>query len=571
MNRRTFIKGAGSLAVLACFAPMFTFTGKSEAAGKTRVLVNGKIYTVNKKQPWAEAVVIKDNKIAYVGDNAGAKKFAPDVKVEDLGGKFMMPGIIDGHAHPIMAIVLRGMIRFSPTDTLDDMKRIITDYMAKYPHLPAYCGMGWRDDYFGPQGPTKEILDEICPDKPIALLASSGHVAWCNSKSLEIAKVDKNTPDPDKEAGIYYVRDAEGNPTGYIKESGCLNHVLTTAKYISDEFLASDAEKFMNECSSLGITGLIDCGNYDFGEYLMNDSIMEALEDKETAVRLTACGYIGTKENIQTAFDEIKLLNSKYHSDRFRCLTLKILNDGTLENFSAAMPNLPDGISAVQPTMNADLLEKWGIECAKAGIDFNVHAIGSLTVHALLEAAGRIRAKGYNKMRITCSHSAYVFDEDLPLFKKYDVIANSTGMWFAAMSAEDKKAEKDISQANPYPLGRIKETGAVISLSSDYPTDLYTFQPMPNIEVALTRQSVGKKDAFINEPQDRLKLEDVIEAYTLSNAYQMRMEDKLGSSEVGKLADMIVLDNNLFDTDVYKIHDVKVVETIMDGVTRFKK
>ena len=139
------------------------------------------------------------------------------------------------------------------------------------------------------------------------------------------------------------------------------------------------------------------------------------------------------------------------------------------------------------------------------------------------------------------------------------------------MSAEDKEAEKDISQANPYPLGRIKETGAVISLSSDYPTDLYTFQPMPNIEVALTRQSVGKKDAFINEPQDRLKLEDVIEAYTLSNAYQMRMEDKLGSIEVGKLADMIVLDNNLFDTDVYKIHDVKVVETIMDGVTRFKK
>ncbi len=357
----------------------------------------------------------------------------------------------------------------------------------------------------------------------------------------------------------------------YIKESGCLNHVLTTAKYINDNFLAQDAEKFAKHCSELGITGIIDCGNYDFGEYLMNDSIMEALEDKRCAVRLTACGYIGTKQNIQTAFDEIKMLNSKYYSDRFRCFTLKILNDGTLENFSAAMPNMPDGISAVQPTMDADLLEKWGIECAKAGIDYNVHAIGSLTVHALLEAAGRIRAKGYKDLRITCSHSAYVFDEDMPLFKKYDVIANSTAKWFSAMAAEEKEGEKQISEANPYPLGRIKDTGAMISLSSDYPTDLYTFRPMPNIEVALTRQAVGEKDAFINEPQDRLKLEDVIEAYTLSNAYQMRMEDKLGSIEVGKYADMVVLDSNLFETDVYKIHDVNVVETIMDGVTRYKK
>ena len=571
MDRRSFIKGAGSLAVLAAFAPMFAFAGKAEAAGKTRVLVNGKIYTVNKKQPWAEAIVIKGNKIAYVGDNAGARKFAPAGKIEDLGGRFMMPGIIDGHVHPIMAIVLQGMIRFKPTDTLDDMKKVLTDYMAKHPDLPAYCGMGWMDAYFGAQGPAKEVLDEICPDKPMTLLSSSGHVAWCNSKALEIAKVDKDTPDPDKEAGIYYMRDAEGNPTGYIKESGCINHVLSSTQYINEDFLADDAEKFMKECSELGITGLIDCGNYDFTEYLMDDRIMEALEDKDCAVRLTACGYIANKANIQTTFDEIKMLNSKYYSDRFRCYTLKILNDGTLENFSAAMPNLPDGVSAVQPVMDADLLEKWGIEAAKAGLDLNVHAIGSLTVHAVLEAAGRIRAKGYKNIRITCSHSAYVFDEDLPLFKKYNVIANSTAKWFSALPAELKDMEKDIARANPYPLGRIKKTGAIISLSSDYPTDLYTFRPMPNIEVAMTRQAVGDKDAFINEEQDRLKLEDIIEAYTINNAYQMRMEDKLGSIEVGKYADMIVLDHNLFETDVYKIHDVNVVETIMDGVTRFKK
>lgn len=558
-----------------------SFNGKSRAAGKTRVLVNGKIYTVNKKQPWAEAVVIRDNKIAYVGDNEGARKFAPAGEVEDLGGKFMMPGIIDGHVHPLMAIVLQGMMRFRPTDKVDDILRIIREYVAKYPNLPAYCGMGWLDATFGVEGPKKEVLDEICPDKPMTLLSSSGHVAWCNSKALEAAKVDKNTPDPDKEGGIYYYRDKDGNPTGYIKETVCINHVMNSAKYINEDFLVDDSMKFMKECSELGITSLVDCGNYDFSAYLTNDDLMLALEDDDCAVRMTACGYIAKKSNMEESFAAIKKLNSKYYSDRFRCYTFKLVTDGTFENFSAAMPNMPDGVSAVQPVFDADTMEKWGIEAAKAGLDMNVHAIGSLSVHAVLEAAGRIRAKGYKDIRITCSHTAYVFDEDIPLFKKYDVIANSTPKWFSAISqhlesnnqdvSEIKTLEADVSRANPYPLGRIQKTGAIVSFSSDYPTDLYTFRPMPNIEIAITRQGEGNRNGYINEKVDRMELPEVIEAYTINNAYEMRMEDKLGSIEVGKYADLVVLDHNLFETDPYEIHNVNVVETIMDGVTRFKK
>ncbi len=539
----------------------------------TRVLTNGRIYTVNRKQPWAEAVVIEGDKIAYVGDNEGALAYAKDgVAVEDLGGRFAMPGIIDGHLHAIMSIVYRGLIIILPTDGLDDMKKRIQDYMAAHPGVGAYLGMGWNDTYFGESGPNKAILDELCPDKPMAILSASGHCGWCNSKALEAAGVTKDTPDPDAQAGHVYYRDADGNPTGYFKESATANAILSATDYINVELLGECAEAFAKDCSELGITSLVDCGNYDFTEFLMNDDLIDVLEDKECPVRLDCCGLIGNKQNIEVALEEAKTLHGKYVTDRIRCTFLKILNDGTLENFSAAIPGEYPGDKAIQPTMTADELFHWGEEAAKAGLDLNVHAIGSLTVHALLEAAGRLRAAGYKDMRIICSHSAYVFPDDVDKFAEYDVIANSTGRWFSAIPDEETlKAIDMMTQAKAYPMKSLRDAGARISLSSDYPTDPTTFLPMPNIECAHTRRPMGERDAFISQPEECMTISEIIEAYTLNNAYEMRMEDKLGSIEAGKYADIVVLEENLFAIDPYTIHDVKVHETIMDGITRFKR
>ena len=154
---------------------------------KTRIFTNGKIYTVNEKQPWAQAVVVEDKRIAYVGDNEGAMAYAKDgAEVEDLGGRLMTPGFIDGHIHAFMAIVFKGLIRIAPTDELADMQKKVRDYIDAHPELDAYMGMGWPDAYFGEGGPNKADLDVICADKPIAILSSSGHVGWCNSKALEI-------------------------------------------------------------------------------------------------------------------------------------------------------------------------------------------------------------------------------------------------------------------------------------------------------------------------------------------------------------------------------------------------
>ena len=537
-----------------------------------RILLNGKIYTVDKKNPWAEALVIEGNKIAYVGSNEGAKGFADEESsVEDLGGRLVTPGLIDGHIHAISAVVYNCVIMISAASDLEGMKATIRSYMDSHPNLPAYMGMGWADAYFGEVGPNKAVLDEICPDKPMAILSASGHCGWANSKALEAAGVDKNHPDPNPSAGHIYMRDSEGNPTGYFKESSTLNEILSAAKYIDDSALEEAAIALGKRCAETGITAVLDCGNYDFCEYLMNDGLMEELEHADNPVRVDACGLIGNKENINTALSESIKLKRLYHTDKFRCTFLKILNDGTLENFSAAMPNAYPDAPVVQPMMSVDELVHWGEEAAKAGLDLNVHSIGSVTVHYLLEAAGILRSKGYDDLRIICSHSAYVFDEDLPLFAKYRVVANSTGKWFADLGEEYNDLVSGISKANPYPMGSIRKFGATLSLSSDYPTDALTFYPMPNMEVAITRQKIGDRNGFVHEPNDRLTLEEVLEAYTINNAYEMRMEDRLGSLEVGKLADLVVFEDNLFEMDPYCIHDAKVHETIMDGKTRYKR
>ena len=538
---------------------------------KTRVFLNGKIYTVNKKQPWAEAVVVEGNKIVYVGDNFGAKKYiTTDSEIEDLNKKLMTPGLIDGHLHALMATLALSVIRLDPSMDVPTIQKTVKQYMDEHPNLDAYLGMGWADSMFGEIGPNKKDLDEVCKDKPICLLSASGHCGWSNSKALEVANINKDTKDPNRETGHYYMRDENGNPTGYIKETICLNQILAAANYTPLELIGEQAVKLGKTCASLGLTSLVDCGNYDFFEFIMNDDLMREIDHVDCPVRLDVCGVIGNKSNIEMASKEAIRLHERYMGDMFRCTFLKLINDGTLENFSAAMPKAYPGAPAVQPTFTVDEVVHYGEIAAKAGMDLNVHAIGSVTVHQLLEAAGKLREKGYKDMRIVCSHSAYVFKEDLELFNKYNVVANSTGLWFSALPEEAEGLVSSITEAMSYPMKSIKNFGARLSLSSDFPTDTTAFLPLPNIEVAITRQKLGEKDSYIFDKEERLSLEEVIEAYTINNAYIMRMEDKIGSIEVGKYADMVVFNENLFEINPYKIHEAKVYETIMNGVTRYK-
>ena len=536
----------------------------------TRVLTNGKFFTANKNEPWAEAVVVEGNKIAYVGTTEGALEFAGgEVAAEDLGGKLVTPGLIDGHLHVFAATMFEGLLRLDAM-TPEQMVEAISKDVAAHPELEAYTGMGWFDEAFGEAGPNKADLDAICPDKPMAYLSASMHTVWCNSKALEAAGITRDTPDIDPAGGVVYVRDEDGELTGYCKEIASMDKVMGGAKYFDEKAMAKAMEGFQKLCAEHGITSLVDCGTLSFTKFIMSDELCAKVDTDACPVRLNFCGFAGVAGLYDIAFDDAVEFSQKFDNDRFFCTFHKLFNDGTTETTSAAIPNpYPNG-NVIAPIMTVDeLVEKYEA-CANAGLDVNIHAIGSDAIRNVLQAAGIVREKGFDDLRIVCSHSSNVYPEDIELFGKYDVFSNTTGLWVSSLSEEMDALTKKLTEAKPYPMKSILNGGARVGLGSDFPTDPTSFPPMQNAECLVTRQPVGEKDGFVHDGEESLSVEEVLLGYTINNAYQMRKEDVLGSIEVGKYADLTVFDRNLFEIDPHEIHDVAVSQTIKDGITTYK-
>ena len=536
---------------------------------RVRVLINGKFFTSNDKQPWAEAVVIKGNKIAYVGSSEEALKQAEGAKAEDLGGRLVTPGIIDGHLHFFGANMFEGLLALNGM-SVDEMFAAIAKYISDNPDKSAYTGMGWNDTAFGEEGPHRKDLDAICADKPVALLSASLHTVWCNSKALEIAGITRDTPDIDPEGGVIYQRDADGELTGFAKELASTDAIIGAAKYFDDELIIKAFDSFFAKSAANGITSIVDCSAISFMKHLMSDEVNAVFDKDETPVRLNFCGYAGVKGFYEKAFNDTVEFSRRFTNDRFFCTFHKLVNDGTLENVSAAIPNpYPNG-SVVKPVMTAKELAEKFEACANAGIDVNIHAIGPDAVHNVLEAAGLVREKGFNDLRIVCSHSSNVYPEDIELFGRYDVFANTTGNWIAAMSEEQDAFAAKLTEAKAYPVKSIMDSGAMVGFGSDFPTDPTTFPVLPNMETLVTRRHVGEEGAFVHDEKECISVADVIKGYTINNAYQMRRENVLGSIEAGKYADLTVFEKNLFEIDPREIHDAKIAETIKDGITTYK-
>ena len=538
---------------------------------KTRLLLNGKFYTVDEKKPWAEAVVLEGNKIAFVGSNEEAKKFvsSKDAEIEDLGGKLVTPGLIDGHLHVFAATMFDGLLRLDGMSPEEMIQAIANDVKA-HPDRSSYTGMGWFDTAFGGDGPNKKELDAICSDKPMAYLSASMHTVWCNSKALEVAGISRDTPDIDPLGGVIYVRDENGEPTGYCKEIASMDKVMGAAKYFDDDAMARSLEEFKINCSKNGITSLVDCGAISFMKYILNDNLCAKTDKDECPVRINFCGFAGVAGLYDMAFNDAVTYFKKYNNDRFFCTFGKLFNDGTVETFSAAIPHpYPNG-NVIAPIMTTEILTKKFEEFAKAGVDVNIHAIGPDAIHNLLLAAGNVRAKGYKDLRIICSHSSYVYPEDIKLFGKNDVFSNTTGCWIASMSKEDEELVAQLTEAKAYPVKSIMDSGTKVGFGSDFPTDPTTFPVMPNMETLVTRSHCGDKNAFVHDKAECISVADVIKGYTLNNAYQMRREKVLGSIEVGKYADLTIFNENLFEIDPHEIHNVTISETIKDGITTYK-
>ncbi len=537
----------------------------------TRIFHNGKIYTVNKQQPWAEAVVLEGNKIVFVGSNEEALALKNDnTQVQDLEGKMMLPGFIDGHMHPLMASAFMTGAQLADCRTEEEILQVVKEYVDAHPDNESYFGHGFQDPIFTSYHPTADALDAICADKPILLIASSCHGAWCNHKALEVAGVDKNTPDITPNSN-YFVRDEEGNPTGRCIES-CYIQVAKGANYFPSEILNQCLTDLGHQFAAMGFTTFVDCGVFTFVFDNLDDSFVDFIRSDNFTQRLFGGFYLASSMNeVEECLEGTSYLAANLENDdRLGFTFFKILGDGLIEAKSAALIEPYGDGTVVVPNYTTEQVQQLGLLVAENGYDLNIHAIGDATTKLATDMLQAVRDAGHSDTRVVISHSQSWIPEDIERAGKLGAFINSTGVWQVATVEEYEKSVGATLYSAQYPIRSLIDAGCKYGQGSDFPVAEGKPYPFDSIEVGLTRESLDGsifKTRFGNEAPT---LEEIIESFTINNAWEIRMEDKLGSIEVGKLADLLVIDKNIFDIPEKEIHNIQVMETIKDGVTTFK-
>lgn len=527
------------------------------------VLRNGAVYTVDAARSWAQAVAVKDGKIVFVGTDADlGDRIGAATQVVDLKGRMLMPGMQDAHIHPISGGIEASACDLNGKRSAEEYLAAIKAYADAHPEEPWILGGGWLMSAFGPGAmPAKELLDAVVSDRPVYLTSTDGHTTWVNSKALEIAGITRETPDP---ADGRIDRDPKtGEAIGSLQEgAGDLvgRHVPPWSREKRIEGLRY-SQKMLN---AYGITAVQDA------------SVREP--DLEAYAALDAQGGLSLKAVVSQWWERDKgleqisameALRSKYTHGRVRATAVKMMQDGVMENYTAVMTEpyhlhgSPTGIPMIDP----QLLKQAVAQLDAKGFQVHFHAIGDGAIRQCLDAVQSAReTNGHSGQRHHLSHIQMINPVDLPRFRELGVIANFQPLWGWADEYITKLTTPFIGEERTrwmYPIAQMHGSGAMIAFGSDW--SVSTANPYDQIEVAVRRADPSIPDGAVFLPEQRIALPEAIAAFTIGSAHVNGMEQETGSIEVGKAADMVVLDRNLFAIDPREISETKALLTLLDG------
>jgi len=541
------------------------------------IITGASIYTSDEGQPWADALAIKDGQYIYVGDLDGLSAFNSDTVI-DLDGKLVIPGLTDGHSHPGYVNVENfGEVE---GDTAEELLASVKAYADANPDQEWLRPCCWPTDMFvqGEEGPKKEVLDAVVPDRLVWFESATGHDYWLNSLALERLGVTRDTPDP-RPGLAMYARDEEGQPSGWLKEGAGVQHFAEHFS-LDDEARRQHHKESVAETlqvlSRHGVTSLFDAGNKGYGD-LVYGVVSELDAEGRLPVRYYGTYQIFTPERAKTAVSEVLRYREEYGSERLQFNSVKLFMDGITGNQSAAF--LQPYSTGVEGTtmLSVDELRNLLLALHEAKLDLMVHSIGDMSVRTVLDAVEAAQAvtEGDFYPRVTVAHLALIDPSDLKRIKELGVIANFTPWW---MGVENNNVARNLlgeeRYAMTYQSRSVFDSGAVVSFSSDEwwgGEMLATYiSPWLGMQVGHTRQYPrdwweSEDDGVRGSLDERLDLEQLVKGYTNNGAYQLRREFDLGSIEVGKLADLVVLDNNFFAGDPYEIWQTKPSAVMMEG------
>jgi hypothetical protein len=560
----TFI-ALGLIALAAC-------EPSEEAAEANMVFTGGAVYRVTDMDPWATAVAITGKRITYVGDDAGATSFiGTNTRVVELGGKMLMPAFQDAHVHPVDSGMTFNQCAVFDLPKLEDLLAAIETCVEERPDAGWIVGAGWYVSTFAPSGlPPKSLLDAIAPDTPITLLSNGAHSVWANSAAIESAGITAETKDP---KGGRIDRDpATGEPSGSFQE--------TAMPLIQDFEPASTLKQRMAGLAyaqrlfhSFGITGVHDAYVEISREtaYTNMEAYTAFADAGALKMHVVAAMLFDPTLPLEPQIELFKELRQSADRQHIKATAIKILVDGVATSYSAAMlepyaDREADGVTGTPLIPRAEMIDLV-ISLDALGFQIHFHSIGDAATRYSLDAIEAARAQnGERDSRHHISHIMVWDPADFGRVVDLDVIANFQALWAYRDTHYDEITRVRMGEKRSnyiYPINTLHKRGAKLAFGSDWYVS--SANPLLAIEVSITRLGPDGDTTEPLLPSEAIDLATAIRAATLGAAYGNFLDKETGSIEVGKLADLIVIDKNLFDIPARDISEARVMLTLFEG------
>jgi predicted amidohydrolase YtcJ len=529
------------------------------------VLRGGRIAVMDPARSWASALAVRDGRVVAVGPDATvAEHIGPQTRVLDLRGRGVTPGFQDAHVHPVHGGLARLRCELHDTRGREEVLAVIAEYARTHPDEAWIRGGGWYMADFPGGTPRREDLDRVVPDRPVFLPNRDGHSAWVNSRALELAGVTAATADP---ADGRIERDPDGTPTGTLHEG---------AQDLVGRLVPDDTPADLEAALRLGQAYL-----HSLGITAWQDAIVAPETEERAYVALASRGELTARvvgamwwerHRGPEQVDEFVARREATSIGRYQATSVKLMMDGVLENFTGAMldpyldadgrPTTNRGLSQIDPVG----LQTWVPQLDALGFQPHFHAIGDRAVRESLDAVEAARrANGPSDTRPHIAHIQVIHPDDIPRFRALDVAANAQPLWACHEGQMDDLTIPFLGERWrwQYPFRSLRAAGAVLAMGSDW--SVSSPDPMLEMELAVERvwyEERGRKEPLL--PDERLELIDALAAFTAGSAYVNHL-DETGTLEVGKLADLAVLDRDLFDRGAGAIGDTRVLATFVEG------
>ena len=549
------MKKIAAILLCAIFGSSAAPLASGQSAGADLVIVNANIHTMNSKQPTATSLAVVANRIVAVGSDADIKPMVgAGTKVIDAKGRLVIPGFNDAHVHFLETGAQLSSVDLRDAKSPEEFVQRIKDFAAKQPKGRWILGGQWDHENWKPNNlPTARMIDAVTPDNPVFVNRLDGHMAVANSLAMKLAGVDKNTPEV---SGGLIVRDANGNPAGVFKDAamGYIEKVIPDASF---EQKLEFAQAASEHAASLGVTSVQDMSaGTDVGVY------QELMRQGKLETRVYACSPLADFKRWQNTG-----LHYAFGSPMLRIGCLKGYADGSLGSTTAWFfePYLDAPNTSGLPRADVTTTMKQNIvDADKAGLQVNIHAIGDRANATILDYyENALNADGARDRRFRIEHAQHLRQEDIPRFGKMKVVASmqpmhviDDGRW--AWKRLDEKRLK-----GTYAFRTLLDSGAVLAFGSDSP--VATMDALFGIYAAVTRRTLDDKNPNGWIPEQKISVEEAVRAFTWGSAYAEFQENEKGTLERGKLADFVIVSDDIFTIDPVKIRDAKIQMTVMNG------